>query len=146
MVTRLVGDVMTRLVGALLFSSALACASPVGPRPVGQDRAAPAPVVADKADVVVTQFQEPTAVRVGQTIGLKPFRTGVRWQVSFSNTALQLLTPIDHLPAPGDEGWVWKALAPGSAEIVLTTVAACDSPPCPPNVLRVTLTLDIKGS
>jgi hypothetical protein len=138
---------MIRLAGVLVLSSALACASPVGPRPVGQDAAvSPLLVTADKADVIVTQFQEPTAVRVGQTVGLKPFRSGARWQVSFSNTALQLLTPMDNLPAPGDEGWVWKALAPGSAEITFTTVAVCDSPPCPPNVLHMTITLDIAGS
>jgi hypothetical protein len=136
----------TSLAGALILLSALACASSIEPRAAGQDAAPPAPVTADKADVVVTAFQEPTSVRVGQTIGVKPFRSGARWQVSFSNTALHLLTPADRLPAPGDEGWVWKALAPGPAEIVLTPVVACDAPPCPPNVLRVTIKLDIRAS
>lgn len=143
--------VMCRLAGAFLLSSALACASPLGPRAIGPDSTRQSSIVsprvtAETADVIITQFDQPTAVRVGQTVGLKPFRSGVRWQVSFANAALQLLTPVDHLAAPGDEGWVWKALASGSTEITLTTVAVCPSPPCPPNVFRTTITLDITGS
>ena len=119
---------MTRFAAATLLLSALACASPVGPRPVTAEsirQAAPvqALATADTADVLITALEQTAAVRVGQTVGLKPFRDGVRWQVTFSNTDLQLMTPLDRLAAPGDEGWVWKALVRGTTEITLTSVS-----------------------
>ena len=101
---------------------------------------------ADTADVLITALEQTAAVRVGQTVGLKPFRDGVRWQVTFSNTDLQLMTPLDRLAAPGDEGWVWKALVRGTTEITLTSVAPCAAPPCAPSAQRVTITLEITGS
>jgi hypothetical protein len=133
-----------------LSGSLLACASP-GPPPISAPSAAPqniqpALVTADTADVRVTNADSPVAMRVGQTLGLKPFRAG-QWQVSFSNEALQLITPLDRLPSPGDDGWVWKALAPGETNITFTSVAPpSGAPPCPPNVFRITLTVNITAS
>lgn len=132
---------------------AVACASPSGQRSVIADPittqlpTTPTSISAGTADVIITQFESATVVRAGQTVGLMPPRAGVRWQVTFSPAAVQLLTPGDRLAEPGDEGWVWKALAPGSTEITLTSVPPpCANPPCAPNVFRMTITLDITGS
>ena len=97
---------------------------------------------ADTADIRITGEQDTIAVRVGQTVGLKQDRD-VRWQVTFSNAALQLLTPIEKLPSPGDEGWVWRALTPGVTVIMLTSTTPCATPPCSPNVQRFTYTLNV---
>ena len=140
---------MTKLAcAALLVSGAVACASPSGQRAVTADAVTQSPTSptsfsAGSANVVISAPETTTAVRVGQTVGLKPFRDGVRWQVSFSDAALELLTAPDRLPEPGPDGWVWKALAPGLTEITLTSTVPCPAPPCAPNVQRFTITLDI---
>lgn len=139
--------VTRHLLGAVVLLSALACASPVGPQPIRSESAkqvsGAAPVTARTADVQIGAMQETAAMRVGQTLGVGA-TSGGRWQVSFSNAALQLLTPLEKLPAPGDDGWVWKALAPGVTEITFTSVPApCANPPCAPNVLHLTVTLTI---
>ena len=142
---------MRTLAALWIVGVGVACASPGGTHPVGPDAISQTPtlssqVTAETADVLVTQFEVATPVRVGQTVGLKPVRPGERWQVSFSTEALQLLTPADRPATPGDEGWVWKALAPGSVEILLTLVATCSQPPCGPNLLRTAIALEITGS
>jgi hypothetical protein len=136
---------------AALALSAVACASPVGPYPIQSETAGQsgtaALIRADAADVRITEPQDAAIhLRVGQTIGVTPFLANAQWQVSFSNDALSLQTPIDKLAAPGNQGWVWKALAPGTTDITFTSTAPCSVRPCPSNVLRVTLTLDISAS
>jgi len=135
---------------AFVLSVALSCASPSGSRRVPADAGAQSPtspshISAGTADVAIGDPDSTKAVRVGQTVGLRPLRDGVRWQVSYSETALQLLTPPDLLPDPGPDGWVWKAVAPGITEITLTSTLPCPDPPCAPNVQRFTFTLDITG-
>ena len=122
------------LVGVLL---SVACAS----APV--QRADDGPT-ADQADVRVTSLRAPVVVRVGQTLGLHTPRSGVQWQVSYDTESLRLLTPVDELAAPGPRGWVWRGIKVGQSELVLTSRAKCDAPPCPPNVMEITLQVDVK--
>jgi hypothetical protein len=138
-------------VTAALLLSALACASPgntngVTAKSAPQPTAPTALVTADTADVVISEPEGTTVVRVGQTVGVKSLAAGTPWQVSFSDRSLELLTPIDRLPAPGADGWVWKALAPGHTEITFTSTAPCPRPPCGPNVMQITVALEITGS
>jgi len=107
----------------MLISSMIACGARL-PQASAPDPQANTPgaqrVTAAAADVVITNFQDPVKVQVGQTIGLRSPRPNDRWQLSYSDTALELLTPPDLIQQPGDDGWVWKALVPGETSIMLT--------------------------
>jgi hypothetical protein len=115
---------------------------PVAADPVQVRPARPA-ITADTADVVVTTFDAPIKVRVGQTIGLKPMGPGERWQVSFSDDALELLTSYEQLEKPGEAGWVWRALRVGEIPIELTSSPPCAERPCAPNVQKYAVTLEV---
>ena len=108
---------------------------------------AQAPVVAPdarKADVRLTNFDTPTPIRVGQTLGVQPPTTNVEWQLDFDPEALRLLTSASDLPNPDVRGWVWRALKAGESEVTLTSRTRCREQPCAPNVMRFTVRLDIK--
>jgi hypothetical protein len=101
---------------------------------------------AAKADVVVTDMASPHPVSaaVGQTIGIVwPGGANV-WQVDFPPDELTLLTPPNKVSAPGPQGWVWRAVKAGDAEIVLTARVPCPSPPCEENPARYTVTMRIR--
>ena len=105
---------------------------------------APLQPSAVRADVVVTDLTRPVAVVVGQTLGIQPPSAGDgTWQVDFDEDALKMLTPADKVSAPGERGWVWRALAPAHAEIVLTYRVPCPAPPCAGNPPRLTVAVDI---
>jgi len=83
---------------------------------------------------------------VGQTIGVRaPGGKDVIWQVTYDEDRLTPLTPKDRMAQPGDHGWVWRAKAPGSAEITITGRAPCATPPCESNPPRLTYTVQITG-
>jgi len=100
-------------------------------------------MTADDADILVTQFDQRTKVRLGQTIGIKPMRDGTRWQVSYSSDHLRLLTPSDRIETPGPGGWVWRTVGEGDTDIVFTMVPECPRPPCGPNVMQMTAPLEV---
>lgn len=130
--------VLRQLCLVMLLAMASACA------PIS----AQAPVVAPdarKADVRLTNFDTPTIIRVGQTLGVEPPTTNVEWQVDFDAEALQLLTPAMDVSNPGERGWVWRALRAGESEVTLTSRTRCRELPCAPNVMRFTLRLDVRN-
>jgi hypothetical protein len=103
------------------------------------------PVLAKNADVVVKDMTDsrPVPVRVGQTVGIMSYSGREIWQVEADQDALTLLTPADRKSRPGDQGWVWRAVKSGTAEIVLSSHVPCPNPPCAENPARYTVTLDI---
>lgn len=126
---------------ALAGSLVVACAS------APSDPTQAKPLLARSADVVVKNMMAPGAVQmvVGQTLGIVTTADGASWQVDYDEDRLTLLTPKDRVQQPGDEGWVWRAAAPGRVEIVLTTRPPCPNPPCPPNPARMTVTVDVRA-
>jgi hypothetical protein len=68
----------------------------------------------------------------------------VNWQVDVPGEALKLLIPADKVGKPGEAGWVWRAMAPGSIELAFTARTPCPNPPCGQNPMRLTLTVEIK--
>ena len=118
------GKVLRTLSVAICLASASACAL--------------------KADVRVTTFDAPVAVRVGQTLGIRPPVADADWQVDYDNEALRLVTPEADLANPGAAGWVWRAVKAGDAEVVLTSRARCAPMPCTPAVTRFTVRLDVR--
>jgi predicted secreted protein len=125
---------------------------PQTPPPVAQSR----PVVpvgrgleqwlAKNADVVVQTMEgtDPVVVRVGQTLGITNPNADSAWQVDVPGEALKMLTPADKVNKPGESGWVWRAMEPGTIELALTARTPCPNPPCGQAVLRLTKTVEIK--
>ena len=101
---------------------------------------------ASKADVVTAAATRELSMTVGQTLGILPTAggPGVTWQVDFDPDRFALLTPRDRLAAPGDHGWVWRAVAPGDAQVTLTSRPPCPRLPCESNPMQVTVTVTIK--
>jgi len=123
-------------------------ASPVvtPPPAVAQKPTPPAEtVLAKNADVVIKDIEsiQPVAVRVGQTVGILSTNNANTWQVDADPDLLKLLSPANQMSKPGDHGWVWRAVKPGTAEIVLIAQAPCPKPPCGENPARFTVTLQI---
>jgi len=54
------------------------------------------------------------------------------WQINFADTVIQMLTPLENVV--DNEGWLFRATAPGLTDIRVTASAApCPSEtPCPP--------------
>jgi hypothetical protein len=83
-----------------------------------------------------------STVRVGQTVKLALPSHEVQWIAAFDDARLQALTGAGTVSPP--DGWSWKALQPGHTEIVLTgRPPPCPTPPCGPNVPRITVAVDI---
>ena len=103
--------------------------------------------LAKNADVVITDMADirPVTVRVGQTVGILSPNNDNTWHVDADPDALTLLTPANRMSTPGDRGWVWRAVKPGTAEVVLTARAPCPNPPCGENPPRFTVTLQISS-
>ena len=96
------------------------------------------------ADIVVLPGSGQSEIRitVGQTIAILPPNLSSEWQVNYGSAQLQPLTPPDKMRAPGAQGWLFRAVAPGETEIVLTSIAIPCQPltPCPPpNPARFTI-------
>ena len=103
------------------------------------------PVIAKNADVVVKDMADPRPVsmRVGQTVGILSYAGPDTWQVDADPDALILVTPAERVSRPGDRGWIWRAVRPGTAQVVLTSRAPCPNPPCGENLARYLVTLQI---
>jgi len=125
-----------RLVPVGGLALAIACASPVARSSIQAGDV--------DVDVRVTDFNVPVVVSVGQTIGIQPPMAGVDWQVDYDVGSLTLVTPAGELASPGPRGWVWRATRSAESDLVLTSVPRCPMPPCPPNVIRFTLKVEVK--
>jgi hypothetical protein len=100
---------------------------------------------ARQADLVITTLAAQTSVslKVGQTIGILPPSATTTYQVDFASSHLRLLTPPESVGQPGARGWVWRAIASGELDLLVTGRAACPKPPCGENLERYTLTIRI---
>src|SRR5262245_60576838 len=98
------------------------------PKPATQN---PQEYLAKNADVVRTlDSVAPVSLAVGQTLGVMNPDVQVSWQVDVPGEALKLLTPADKVSKPGEAGWVWRAMSPGSIELAFTARTPCPNPPC----------------
>lgn len=129
-----------RCVAAVTIAAAMLACAPThaGIPPAPQDQPS-----ASQADVFVTDLNKPAALHLGQTLGVRPPGAATEWQVDYDEDALRMLTPSGNVKAPGDKGWVWRATKAGRAEIVLTSKVRCATPPCPPNVMRFVIIVEI---
>jgi hypothetical protein len=100
----------------LVTQAVTACVSPVAPGTASEIRIAP------------EQFGTVVNVRVGDVIIVPRPLAVDEWRVDFTSTLLELLSP-ETKAHPGPDGWRFRALAPGEAEIGLTPVTAGDAPP-----------------
>lgn len=83
-----------------------------------------------------------STVRVGQTVKLATPSFELQWSVSFDESRLEPIAGAGKVSPP--DGWAWKALQPGQTEIILTAKPApCPTPPCGPNVPRITVPIEI---
>lgn len=87
------------------------------------------PATSVTTDVVVSpvQFGRTITLSVGQTVSLLPPSTSVDWQITYSATLFNVLTAPEKMRAPGPQGWLFRAIAPGESEITLTSIVS----PCP---------------
>jgi len=100
----------------LVAQGLAACGSPIAPAPASEIRIAP------------EQFGTVVNVRVGDII-LVPRPLAVdEWRVDFTSSLLELLNP-ETQAHPGPDGWRFRAVAPGDAEVGLTPVTTGDAPP-----------------
>jgi len=93
-----------------------ACASPAAPATTSEIRITP------------DQFGTVVNVKVGDVVVVPPPLGVAEWRVDYTSTVLQLLNPEtrDH---PGPDGWRFRVLAPGDAEIGLSPITTGDAPP-----------------
>ena len=128
--------------GATSDVAATTTGAPARATPAG---GAPAPAAASDAltpmppaDITLDPNQvDPVTVKVGQVINI-PDDPGFEWIVSYRPEVLVALTPPERIGKPGPVGWFFRAVGPGSTEIVLESVPPpCrGGTPCPPNVVR----------
>jgi hypothetical protein len=65
---------------------------------------------------------------VGQTVVVKPPLETVEWTVDYAPEVLSALTPPEKMSAPGPEGWLFEARAPGETDLTLTSRAIAGPP------------------
>lgn len=122
---------------------ATATPAPVAAAPAATP-AAPAPAPTH-ADVILTPGQvDPATVKVGQVINI-PDEPASEWVVDYRPEVLLALTPPEKIGKPGPEGWFFRAIAPGSAEIALESIAppCLGGTPCPPNIVRLVFPIKV---
>ena len=124
-------------------ANATAAPAPVAAAPAAT--AAAPPPAATHADVVLTPGQvDQVTVKVGQVINI-PDEPAFEWVVDYRPEVLLALTPPEKIGRPGPGGWVFRAIAPRSAEIALESIA----PPClggspgPPNSVILVLPREV---
>jgi len=100
----------------LVADGVAACVSPI------------APVTASEIRIAPEQFGTVVNVRVGDIIVVPRPVAVDEWRVDFTSSLLELLNPEtrDH---PGSDGWRFRAVAAGDAEVGVTPVTTGDAPP-----------------
>src|SRR5262249_11113161 len=87
-----------------------------------------APVTASEIRIGREQFGTVVNVRVADIIIVPRPLAVDEWRVDYTSSLLELLNP-EAEAHPGPDGWRFRALAPGDAEVGLTPVTAGDAPP-----------------
>ena len=86
------------------------------------------------------------SVSVGQVIGLANPSAATEWQVTYAAEVLEIVTPSENVSAPGSAGWLFRAIAPGQTDLILTSrPQPCSSQtPCPPIPARFIFTIAVQ--
>lgn len=99
-------------------------------------------------DVVITpaQLGQVISVSKGQVIAVTNPGVSMQWQLSYSDTVLELLTPQEKVREPGPDGWLFRAAASGKTDLQLTSIPiACSSnTPCPPMSAKFVFTIQVE--
>ena len=107
-----------------------------------------ADMTSSQPDVLLRPAQsgQTISVSVGQMIGVSPPSLAVKWHVTYASEVLESLTPPEKFQAPGPDGWLFRAIAPGKTDLLLTSIVeACSTnTPCPPISARFVFTIEVK--
>lgn len=97
-------------------------------------------------DVVLNarQHNQIVALKLGQVLKVESPSLNVEWQVDFEPTLFESITPQEMARAPGAAGWLFRAIATGEGQIVLTSIVSCSDPPCPLMPMRFQLVVQVK--
>jgi hypothetical protein len=83
-------------------------------------------------------------LKLGQVLKIVPPNPDIEWQISFDPDLFELLTPSENVKKPGQAGWLFRALATGDGQIVLTSIVSCGKPPCPLMPMNFQLAVKVK--
>ncbi|MBI3151024.1 MAG: protease inhibitor I42 family protein [Chloroflexi bacterium] len=86
-------------------------------------------------------------VSVGDIVAIALPSASPTWQVTFADTIIQSLIPPEHMNQPGEQGWLFRAIAKGDTDVRLTAPAmSCDpGTPCPPAApITFAFTIEVK--
>jgi len=99
-------------------------------------------------DVLITPAQtgQVIPVLIDQIVGIANPGEGTEWQVSYASEVLEILTPPENVHAPGPQGWLFRASAPGRTDVLLTSVPqpCSNNTPCPPVAASFVFTIEVK--
>jgi hypothetical protein len=87
-----------------------------------------APITGSEIRIAPEQFGTLVKVSVGDVIIIPRPLAVDEWGVDFTSSLLELLNP-ETKAHPGPDGWRFRAVAPGDAEVGLTPVTPGDAPP-----------------
>lgn len=96
-------------------------------------------------DVVANarQFTQIINLKLGQILKVEPPNLNNEWQVDYDPALFELLTPQETVRTPGPAGWLFRAVATGEGQIVLTSIVSCSDPPCPLMPMRFQLVVQV---
>jgi hypothetical protein len=114
------------------------------PSPAPTMRLTSSPDVAPDIVIDTLPSNQVTTLEVGHVLKIEPPNPDIEWQVSFDPDLLELLTPPDAVRMPGQTGWLFRALAGGDGQIVLTSIVSCSNPPCPLMPMRFQVEIRVK--
>jgi len=79
------------------------------------------------------QRDKVVSILVGDVFSVSVPQGFSNWKVDYSDSVIQLLTPVENMREPGPQGWIFQAVAVGQTDIRLTSsTAVCNDPqPCP---------------
>ena len=106
----------------------------------------PALISTQIPDIVVNarQFNQIIDLKLGQVLKIEPPSLSIEWQVDYDPALFELLTSLEIVRMPGPAGWLFRAVATGEGQIVLTSIVLCSEPPCPLMPIRFQLVVRVK--
>ncbi|MEW5871093.1 MAG: hypothetical protein AB1894_17595 [Chloroflexota bacterium] len=146
------------LVAALIVCAALsACASQpaalptASPSPIPSPSSTPIPTAGSKAQATPAlevlalrrnQTGETVTLHVGQVLFVANPNPALNWGLEYANQILRRVEPTA-AQEQGQPGWYLRAQASGETQLMLTSMAACDNPPCPPAVMQMVFYVEV---
>jgi hypothetical protein len=90
------------------------------------------------------KFRRIIIVNFGKILKVVPPNPNIERQVDHDPDLFELLTPQGMMRMPGSAGWLFRAVALGEGQIVMTSIVSCPQPPCPLMPMRFQLIARIK--